>query len=160
MPHTIVEPKPGVDMGRVIVTVEIANVEDLDRSGRGEVKPADIRRATVEALVDTGATFLCLPQSVVNALGLRFERTKEARTVTHVVPMDIYRGARIEVEGRACTVEVMAIADDRSPLLGRIPLETLDFWVDVANHKLVGNPEHGGSGWRKCIGAKPRLRSA
>lgn len=144
MSATIVEPKPGVDMGRVVVTVEIANVEDIDRAGRGELKSADIRRATVEALVDTGATFLCLPESIVKHLGLPFDRTKESRTVTGVVKQAIHRGARIEVEGRACNVEVMALPDGRQVLLGQIPLETLDFWVDVANHKLVGNPEQRG----------------
>jgi len=29
-------------------------------------------------------------------------------------------------------------------LLGQIPLELLDFWIDITNQKLVGNPEHGG----------------
>ncbi|MBK8268722.1 MAG: aspartyl protease family protein [Planctomycetes bacterium] len=144
MPPTILEPKPGVDMGRVVVTVEIANVEDLDRLSRGELNSAEVRRSTVEALVDTGATFFCLPQSVVDHLGLPFDRIKEARTVTGNVSLNIHRGARIEVQGRACSVEVMALPEARQVLLGQIPLETLDFWVDVASHKLVGNPEHGG----------------
>lgn len=41
-------------------------------------------------------------------------------------------------------VEVMALPQGRQPLLGQIPLETLDWWVDTASWRLVGNPEHGG----------------
>lgn len=40
--------------------------------------------------------------------------------------------------------EVMELPEGRTPLLGQIPLELMDWWIDLANQKLVGNPEHGG----------------
>ena len=52
--------------------------------------------------------------------------------------------AHVIVQGRDCNTEVMAIAEDRTPLLGQVPLEMMDWWVDTAGQKLVGNPEHGG----------------
>lgn len=144
MSATIIEPKPGVDMGRVIVEVKVESVEDCDRAVRGELAADQVRRMKVEALVDTGTTFFCMPESLIRQLGLAFDREREARTVAGLMTMKIFRGARIEVCGRACNVEVMALPVGRQNLLGRIPLETLDWWVDVANHRLVGNPEHGG----------------
>ena len=144
MSSSILEPKPGVDMGRVVVAVKVENVADRDRADHGELSPDQIRQVTVEALVDTGATFLCLPESTIQQLGLRFDRMRETRTVAGPLMMKVYGGARIDVQDRACQVEVMALPEGRQSLLGQIPLETLDWWVDVANHRLVGNPEHGG----------------
>lgn len=144
MSSSILEPKPGVDMGRVVVAVKVENVADHDRADRGELSPDQIRQVTVEALVDTGATFLCLPESIIKTLGLAFDRMRETRTITGPLMMKIYRGAKIEVNGRACCVEAMAVPEGRQALLGQVPLEILDWWVDVANHRLVGNPEHGG----------------
>ena len=34
--------------------------------------------------------------------------------------------------------------DDCPVLIGQIPLEALDFVVDPANRRLIGNPAHGG----------------
>ncbi len=131
-------------MGRVVVPIVVENVDDRSRAARGEIPPEQVRRATVDALVDTGATFLCLPESLVRQLGLDFDRTRETRTFSGLVSLDVYGGARLAVQWRACRVEVMALPDGRQPLLGQIPLETLDWWVDTANQCLVGNPEHGG----------------
>jgi predicted aspartyl protease len=141
----IIEPKPGVDMGRVVVDVIIENAEDRDRLERGEITPGQVRRVTVPALMDTGATFFCLPEPLVRQLGLKFHRTKESRTVSGPMMMKIYREALIEVQGRECSVEVMELPADRQVLLGQLPLETLDFWVDTTARRLVGNPEHGGA---------------
>ena len=58
--------------------------------------------------------------------------------------MKIYRGAFLEVQGRECSVEVMELPQGRQVLLGQIPFETLDWWVDTTHQRLVGNPEHGG----------------
>ena len=75
MSGTIVEPKPGCDVGRVVVTVAVENVEDRKRADRGEIGDDRVRRISVEALVDSGATFFCLPESVIEQLGLDFDRT-------------------------------------------------------------------------------------
>jgi clan AA aspartic protease len=144
MVRSIVEPKPGVNMGRVVVSIAVENVNDRSRAERGEIPAEQVRRTTVEALVDTGATFLCLPEPVVAQLGLEFDRLRETRTVSGVMTLRIYRGAKVDVQGRACTAEVMALPAGRQCLLGQIPLETLDWWIDTSTHRLVGNPEHGG----------------
>lgn len=131
-------------MGRVIVDVVVQNVDDLRRFERGEIPTDQIRSITVKALVDSGTTFFCLPESIVEQLHLPFNRERETRSVTGPLTMKIYGGARIDVLGRACDVEVMALPAGTQVLLGQIPLETLDYWVDVVNHRLVGNPEHDG----------------
>ncbi len=144
MVRQIVEPRRGINMGRLVVDVIVENVEDVRRAQRGEIRPDQVRRQAIQALVDTGATFLCLPEPLIRQLGLPFNRQREARTITGPIVMRIYGGARITVNDRDCDDEVMALPEGRQPLLGQIPLEKMDWWVDLTNQKLVGNPEHDG----------------
>jgi hypothetical protein len=37
-----------------------------------------------------------------------------------------------------------AIPDISPPVIGKIPLGSMDFVVDPVNQKLIGNPAHGG----------------
>lgn len=144
MSSGIVEPKPGLNVGRILVSIAVHNVDDLERADRGEMRPDEVRRLQLDALVDSGATFFCLPEPRIEALGLTFDRKRDTRSVTGAMQLAIYRGARIDVQGRSCNVEVMALPEGRQALLGQIPLETLDWWIDTTNRRLVGNPEHGG----------------
>jgi len=141
---TAIEPKRGANVGRIVVDVQVSNYDDLLRSQRGEILPEQVRQATVKTLIDTGATFFCLAEDVVAQLGLPFTRIRGTHTVKGPVALKIHASAQIEVQGRTCTVEVMALPENRQALLGQIPLEILDFWVDPVNQRLVGNPEHGG----------------
>lgn len=131
-------------MGRAVVQIAVENVEDRERADRGELSADQIRRIRTDARVDSGAAFLCIPESMIQQLGLKFDRTRDSRTVTGPLTLNVYRGARVEVDGRAVTEEVMGLPESRQVLLGQLPLERLDFWVDIVNHRLVGNPEHGG----------------
>lgn len=66
MSTTIVEPKPGVEMGRVVVSINVENFEDCARAERGEIPSEQVRRTTVESLVDSGATFFVCPSRSYN----------------------------------------------------------------------------------------------
>jgi clan AA aspartic protease len=144
MQPAVIEPKRGIDLGRVTAEVRVQNLDDLRRSERGELVASQVRETRVTALVDSGATFFCLPQDLVVQLGLPFNRMRPTRSISGEIDMPIHGSARIEVQGRSCDVEVMVLPQGRQPLLGQVPLEVLDFWVDLANQRLVGNPEHNG----------------
>ena len=75
---------------------------------------------------------------------MTFTRWKEARTAAGPIRLNIYGIVRATVQGRDCLTEVMALPDKRQSLLGQIPLEQMDWWVDLKSQRLVGNPEHGG----------------
>ena len=58
-------------MGRVLTEATIENLEDLWAAKRGLCQPDEVRRVkVVDALVDTGATLLALPTSLIQQLGL------------------------------------------------------------------------------------------
>ena len=117
MVQSIVEPKRGTSVGRVVVDVLVENFEDRLRAGRGELAAEEVRRVTVPALVDSGATFFCMPEPLISRLGLSFLQQKESRTVTGPVRLGVYAAARLEVQGRDCVTQVHALPEGRQALL-------------------------------------------
>ncbi len=132
-------------MGKVVVTVRIENLEDLFDAEKGLISPDAVRSVEVhDALVDTGATGLLLPKSLIASLGLRPLRIRQARGLGGTVPMPTYRAVRLTIQGRDCAIDVGEIGDEFPVLIGQVPLELLDWVVDPNGQRLIGNPEHGG----------------
>jgi predicted aspartyl protease len=144
MEPMIVEPKPGIDMGRVVVDMHVANADDLTLVALGQLAANQVRTLDVQALVDTGTNYVGLTTSEVVQLGLRRVRQRQVRTAAGLLMQQIYSAVRITVQGRDCLSEVQELPDGSPALLGQVPLELLDYWIDTANRRLVGNPEHGG----------------
>ena len=132
-------------MGRVVVQVMIENLQDLWDVERGLLTDDKVRRVTVpDALVDTGASVLSLPTRLIKQLGLRKSHTKRVVTSLGSSELSVYQVVRLTVQGRVCPVEVTEVPDVVPTLIGQIPLESLDFVIDMKNHTLIGNPAHGG----------------
>jgi len=132
-------------MGRVTTTAKIENIEDLYEVDKGRLTPEGVRSVEVaDALVDTGATMLSMPNRLIQELGLRRFRTRQARTPPGVMEFDVYGTVQLTIQGRDCRVDVAAVADDCPVMIGQVPLELLDFVVDPVGQRLIGNPEHGG----------------
>jgi predicted aspartyl protease len=132
-------------MGRVVVPARIENMGDLLKVEEGTLSPDAVRKLDVpDALVDTGATYLCIPAKLIQKLGLSPARKRRVRTAAGLTDVAVYHPVRLTVQGRDCMLEVAAIADDCPVLIGQVPLEMLDFVVDPKGQRLIGNPEHGG----------------
>lgn len=132
-------------MGKVLVSARVENLFDLYEAEQGRRSEDDVRRVDVDdALVDTGATLLSLPTRHIKQLGLTQVRERTARTVGGVIRMRIYSVVRLTIQDRDVATEVCEVPDDCPALIGQIPLEGLDFVVDPAGQRLIGNPAHGG----------------
>jgi clan AA aspartic protease len=132
-------------MGRVLVTAKIDNVGDLYQVHQGNMASDQVRRVEVtDALVDTGASTLSMPKHLITQLGLIPLQTRTLRTAAGVATLKLYGGARIIVQDRQCTCDVIELPDDCPVLIGQVPLEMLDFVVDPKSQRLIGNPAHGG----------------
>ncbi|MDZ4683649.1 MAG: retropepsin-like aspartic protease [Planctomycetaceae bacterium] len=138
MPETL-------DMGRVVVSATVENLGDLLKVHEGLLPAAAVRRISIdEALVDTGATTLCLPSSLVAQLGLVSFGERVSMTSSGPRKAKIYGSAKLTVQGRDCNVDVVELPDGVPALIGQVPLELLDFVVDPPGRRLIGNPAHGG----------------
>ena len=132
-------------MGRVRTEVTIENVKDMYAVELGIILPDQIRKIVVaDALVDTGATLLSVPTRLIQQLGLKKVGMKRVTASSGQTEAGIYEAVRLTIQGRSCTMDVMEVPDTVPVLIGQIPLEHLDFVVDLRNRKLIGNPAHGG----------------
>jgi predicted aspartyl protease len=132
-------------VGKVIVTAKIESQEDLYGVEQG-ILPADqVRGVDVQAaLVDTRATILSMPKRWIAHLGLRPIRTSQARTSAGPATVQVYGTVRLTIMERDCTIDVAEVPDDCPVVIDRITLHQLDFVVDPAGQRLIGNPAHGG----------------
>ncbi|MFO0966652.1 MAG: retropepsin-like aspartic protease [Gemmataceae bacterium] len=133
------------DMGRVLTEATIENLEDLWDARKGLLEADRVRRIVVtDALVDSGATTLSLPTRYIKQLGLKKVRERSGVSSAGKTTVNVYDAVRLTIQGRDCPVEVAEVPDDVPVLIGQIPLEYLDFVVDMQGRRLVGNPAHGG----------------
>ena len=133
------------DMGRVLTEATIENMEDLWAVKRGLLAADQVRKLEItDALVDTGATLLSLPTRMIRQLGLSRFASKRVTSSIGLAETGIYEAVRLTIGGRTCTMDVTEVPDGVPVLIGQIPLEHLDFVVDLRARKLVGNPAHGG----------------
>ncbi|HEX3314769.1 MAG TPA: retropepsin-like aspartic protease [Gemmataceae bacterium] len=141
-------------MGRVVVPIKIENLEDTYRARKGEIAESEIRTVEVaDALVDTGASTLLLPATLIRQLGLFAIKTQPLRTAGGPGTMTTYSAVRLTLQGRDCTLDVGEIGDGLPVLVGQIPLELLDWIVDPKRQRLIGNPDHGGQHMIDALGA-------
>jgi clan AA aspartic protease len=132
-------------MGRVTTEATIYNVHDLVEAKLGKLPEEQIRRVSVnDALVDTGATTLALPRGVIDQLGLTKQYEKRAMTAAGLQTINVYESARVEIMGRLATVDPIEVPDGTPVLIGQLPLEAMDWVIDMKAKKLIGNPAHGG----------------
>lgn len=132
-------------MGRVTTAATFANIGDLWNASQGTLPADQVRQVTVQdALVDSGATGLAMPSSLIAQLGLTPVRPQTLRTSAGVVTTMRYSAVRLTIDGRDCTFDVGELPDGSPVLIGQIPLEALDFVIDMQGQRLVGNPAHGG----------------
>ena len=132
-------------MGRVITEATIENLKDLWDIERGLMKQEQARRVQLaDALVDTGATLLSMPTKLIQQLGLKKTGSKRVTSSVGVAEAAMYEAVRLTIQGRSCTMDVMEVPDSVPVFIGQLPLEHLDFVVDLRSRTLIGNPAHGG----------------
>ena len=102
--------------------------------------PDSAARETVDALVDTGATFSVMPASLLRRLGIEPTRTRRLRFANGEVEERQTGMAFFEVNGIDCEAMVVFGPEDLH-LLGATTLESLLLIVDPINKQLI--PEVG-----------------
>lgn len=132
-------------MGRVVVAATIENLGDVQNVRAGALAADQVRRVEVhDALVDTGASMLSMPRRLIEQLGLYPLRSRPVRTSSGSRVAQVYGTVRLTIQGRDCPSDVIEVPDDCPVLVGQVPLDLMDFVVDPAGQRLIGNPAHGG----------------
>jgi clan AA aspartic protease len=115
-------------MGITIATIELSNPREPDSTP-----------LTINALADTGALHLCIPEHIAIQLKLEAVSEKEVtladgshRLVPYVGPLQIRFGNRVGFVG------ALVMGDE--PLIGAIPMEDMDLIVIPKTRTLAVNP--------------------
>jgi len=131
-------------MGRFSVEFKLANSIDVADERRGLLPADQVRKITIEGLVDTGATRLVIPANVAEQLGVREVgevqvRYADRRRETRQLVDDVL----VELLGRQATFRAVVEPNRDSALIGAIVFEELDFVVDCVTQKLYPrDPAH------------------
>ncbi len=98
---------------------------------------------SIRALVDTGATFMCVTEAIAVQLG--FDTTEVSRHIVTLADgrqLKVPRIAPIEIifGNRSYITEALVLGDEA--LMGVLPLEAMDLMVDPLRQQLIVNPAH------------------
>jgi len=116
-------------MGMISADIELSNP-----------RQPDLSPLSVQALVDTGAMTICIPEHVAVQLKLDEIEKREVTTAdekAHVVP---YVGPiQIRFQKRTCFTGALVIGE--SVLLGAVPMEDMDLVVEPSRQTIAVNPK-------------------
>ena len=115
-------------MGHVFAEIELSNPRQTALSS-----------ITVQALADTGAPMLCIPEHIALQLRLETESIREvsvaderSMNVPYVGPIKVSFGDRF------CYVGALVLGDE--VLLGAVPMEDMDLIVNPSRREVTVNP--------------------
>lgn len=128
-------------MGEVRVQVSLTNAVDEDLVHRHQLDRDEVRRESVEAMVDTEAVNCILPSHLVDKLGLRraFHQVVEYADGRRE-EVDVAGPVLIEIAGRHVFEDCLVLGDE--VLIGQTALEKTDLHVDCRSRRLLPNPAH------------------
>ncbi len=132
-------------MGKVTVAATLEHLEDVYAFRKGALAADQVRRVDVaDALIDSGATGLLVPSRLIGSLGLGLIKERTAKTIIGSTTVRVFQAVQLTIQGRDCISDVTEIADTLPVIVGQVPLELMDWVIDMKGRKLIGNPEHGG----------------
>ena len=93
----------------------------------------------VQALADTGALHLCIPEHISLQLGLEELYQREVTTADGKKQVCSYVGpVEIKFENRGCYTGALVLGDE--VLLGAVPMEDMDVLLSPAKQAVIVNP--------------------
>jgi clan AA aspartic protease len=141
IPRTGGEGIEGLELGEVRVHIALTNTIDEGMVRRGVMQASDIRRYEAEALVDTGAIRLCIPQEAVDKLGLAIvEEIPVLLADGRAAKVGVSEPVTVRLLTRHVVQQALVLGDE--VLIGQTVLEETDLFIDPINGRVIPNPEH------------------
>ena len=108
--------------------------------GLSNPRRSELASLTVNALVDTGAITLCIPEHVAVQLSLsELEKREVATADGRHVPVPYVGPVQVRFANRSCFTGALVLGD--SVLLGSIPMEDMDLVISPREQRVTVNPE-------------------
>ncbi len=125
-------------MGLTYANIDLLNGDDLTDFRRGRIGEDDVRQITVHAMVDTGSIMLCLNETIKDALGLEIVGKRRSQLANgDILELDVVGPVTVRYLDRDCATRALLLPNDQEPLLGAIPMEEMDLYVNPARNELL-----------------------
>ena len=145
-------------MSEVRTEITLINIGDAVKARDGIIPETEVRRLTVNAVVDTGAWTLVINEAAREKLGLRVEETSETTVASQSwslyrtfgsIQTPEARSARpvssgiteyvdIRWKDRKTACEAVVLPGEEDVLMGAYPLEGLDLMIHPRTQEVVG----------------------
>jgi clan AA aspartic protease len=130
-------------MGLVYADITLINADDLAMARRNIIGEDEIRKMTVNMLVDSGAYMMGINQTIQEQLNLPFiEKRKAILADGTVKEFDVVGPIMVKFKNRTATCSAMVLEGSSESLLGAIPMEEMDVLIHPQRQELIVNPDH------------------
>jgi len=129
-------------MGEIKVKIRLENARDLIFKEENRLGKQKVRSADIEAVVDTGAVMMLLPQDLVENLGLEMA----GKTIVTLADetkreLDVAKRVAVTIAGRQWETDCLVGPPACEPLIGQLILERLDLILDPLKRTVTPRPE-------------------
>ena len=126
-------------MGTFIEEITLANAGDISAARNGLIPDENIRRVTTHAIPDTGAWTLVINEAIRQKLGLAIVDAVDSSLADgSSTEYGLTEPVEIRWKDRRTSQEAVVIPAASEILLGALPLEGMDLYVDPVNQRLAG----------------------
>jgi clan AA aspartic protease len=131
-------------MGEVRTEITLVNIGDQNDANRGYIPQDQVRRLTVNAVVDTGARTgtkgpLVINEETREKLGLLVEETSETTVAGGgTVSGGVTEYVEVRWKDRKTPCQAVVLPGEEDVLVGAYPLEGMDLLVHPKNQEVVG----------------------
>jgi clan AA aspartic protease len=137
-------------MGYVYAKITLQNSFEVIAAERGFIPEGNVKKLTVNALVDSGAMTLIINEEIAKQLNLPVRDQYEVTLANGSRHKCDYAGpVDIRFENRFSSCNALVLPGTDEILLGVIPLEEMDVIIDPRSQQLVVHPDRP-----HCAGAK------
>lgn len=125
-------------MGLTYANIELINADDMAYVRKGIIGEDEVRQITVHAMVDTRSIMLCINETLQQYLGLPFRSKRRSQLANGLIlDLDVVGPVIVRYLDRECSTNAILLPDDQEPLLGAIPMEEMDLYVNPGRNELL-----------------------
>jgi len=130
-------------MGLIYADIMLINAVDEVLAKRSIIGEDEVKKLTVNMLVDTGAYIMGITETIKEQLDLQFiDKRKLVLGDGSIKEFDVVGPITVKFKNRIACCNAVILADSDESILGAIPLEELDVVIHPQRQELIVNPDH------------------
>ena len=123
--------------------VQLINRDDLALARRSVIGEEEVKRMSVNMLVDSGSYMLAINEAIQSQMQFPVaEKRKFELANGHIAEYDVVASVELRFKNRRTNCNAIVLPGSSEPLLGAIPMEDMDVLLHPLSQELIVNPEH------------------